>query len=194
MTGSLPAPSAPTVRAPGPVCPSGFTLIELIVTLAVAAILLALAAPSLVRVIQGARMAGELSSFASDLHYARSEAVRQGVNVSMCPSTTGTTCTGGVNWQAGWVVFSDPDASRSLEDGELILRRQQAWSGGDALESPSSTTAVLSFSRDGFAIGLPGSAVFSLRSPTLDATLTRCVTLSLAGKQRTIRADGQICT
>ena len=199
MSSRVPSPRLrrPDLRSHGSRGPHGtrgFTLTEVVVVLAVVAILMAIASPSLAPVIRGNRLAAEANNFAGDLLYARSEAIRLGVNVSVCPSTSGTDCTGGLSWQGGWIVFSDDNASRSVDNGELVLRRQQAWTGTDTLIAGNAQANVISFSRDGFSIGMPGTVVFTLRAVPADPNLVRCVTLNMAGRQRTLRPDGSTCS
>ena len=89
----------------------GFTLIELVIVIALAAILVSIASPSLVRIIQINRVATEATLFVGDLKAARAEAIRQGSNVTLCPSTNGSSCTGGLAWQAREFTASDLDGS-----------------------------------------------------------------------------------
>ena len=64
----------------------GFTLIELLVAIAIAAILIALAAPSFKQLIQSSTMSSNVNNFLADMRYARSEAIRRGGSVVMCRS------------------------------------------------------------------------------------------------------------
>jgi type IV fimbrial biogenesis protein FimT len=75
----------------------GFTMIELIVTMSVAAILAAIAAPSFVAISQGERRIAEVNDMVLALNYARSEAVKQN-------SPTGVSVTANGSWAAGWNV------------------------------------------------------------------------------------------
>lgn len=97
----------------------GFTLIELMVTLAVLGILLGLAAPS----FYNATLGSKLGSFANDLvgsvHLARSEAIKRNSIVTLCVSIDGTTCTSG-DWAQGWIVAV----------GSTTLLRQEALPAG----------------------------------------------------------------
>lgn len=90
----------------------GFTLLELLITVAVAAILIAVAVPSLTTFIQDSRDTAESDSLISSLEYARSEAVKEDADVEVCASanvstvTNGAnaTCSGSTSWSTGWIV------------------------------------------------------------------------------------------
>jgi type IV fimbrial biogenesis protein FimT len=84
----------------------GLTLIELMVTLAVLAILLALAAPSFTTFVKNARLDSATTDIQSALSLARSEAVTRREAVSVCMSTDGSTCTG-TAWKDGLLVFTN---------------------------------------------------------------------------------------
>ena len=91
----------------------GFTLIELMMTLTVAAIMMAIAIPSMRTFLQNQRIASTASTLMYALSYARSEAVKEnnpttlGVGgIEVCPSLNGATCDNAGNWSDGWVVLS----------------------------------------------------------------------------------------
>ena len=81
----------------------GFTLVELVVTIAVIGVLAAMAAPSMTAMIENGRMQGQASELAAALQQARSEAVRRNATVTICPSSDGSTCTSSGTW-AGWII------------------------------------------------------------------------------------------
>jgi type IV fimbrial biogenesis protein FimT len=88
---------------------SGFTLVELMIVVAIAAILLSLAAPTFREMLvkRSVQAAGE--TLASDMRFARSEALKRAAPTVICRSTDGTRCsnvTGG--WSDGWIVYVDP--------------------------------------------------------------------------------------
>lgn len=83
----------------------GFTLIELMVTLAVLAIVLSIAVPGFQKQILNNKSLALGEEFAQALNFARSEAVKTKKRVSICASSDGETCTG--NWSDGFIVFED---------------------------------------------------------------------------------------
>jgi len=91
-----------------PRCPRsrGFTLVELLVTIAVVAILAAIALPSYTSMIQRSDVSSASNRLLADLGYARSEAATLGTYVSVCPSTDGTSCSGSAAWESGWIVYT----------------------------------------------------------------------------------------
>ena len=85
----------------------GFTLVELAVTVAVAAILLALATPSFAELLRRNRLAAANNELVTALNVARAEALRRGRPVSICASANQRSCADSSNWATGWVVFED---------------------------------------------------------------------------------------
>jgi type IV fimbrial biogenesis protein FimT len=102
----------------------GFTLGETLMSLAVAAVALSLAAPGLEAITRSNRQAVSVNELVSTLHLARSTAVTRNAPVGVCASRDGETCKG--DWQDGWIAFVDQDASRAREAGEAVLDRVPA--------------------------------------------------------------------
>ncbi len=103
----------------------GFTLIELMMTLAVAAILITVAIPGFSTIIRDNRLVAGTNQLVTALAVARSEAVKRGSSVSVCASNNGSSCTG-TNWNQGWVVFADSSTAGSVDGTDTVLRVQGA--------------------------------------------------------------------
>lgn len=90
----------------GPARSRGFTLVELMVTCAVAGILTAMAVPAFNNFVLSDRDVGQINSLVASLNYARSEAVKRNLpgGVIVCPSADGQNCNGAGNWLGGWIV------------------------------------------------------------------------------------------
>src|SRR5580704_9506214 len=97
----------------GPARSLGFTLVEILITIAVAAILTAAAVPAFRSFLQNDRAMTQSTSLVLSLNVARSEAIKQDISggVSVCPSTDGLTCSGASMWEQGWIVLGSAAGS-----------------------------------------------------------------------------------
>lgn len=84
----------------------GFTLVELLVTISVAAILLSVAVPSYTSLIGSSHSSDAVKKLAASFSHARSEAVTRGENITVCASTDFAVCSGDTQWETGWIVLS----------------------------------------------------------------------------------------
>ena len=85
----------------------GFTIIELMITIAVIGIGLAIGVPAMNQFVLDNRLVSQINTLNSSLALARSEAVKQNEHTVVCVSSDGATCTAGANWNEGWIVFVD---------------------------------------------------------------------------------------
>lgn len=141
---------------------SGFTLIELIITMAIAAAVLTLGVPGLRELIRNNSRTAYVNDFVSSLNLARSEAVKRSAQVVICKSTTGSacntsTCASGTNcWEKGWLTFVDSDADGTLDSGEQILKFHQELGQVFTLRTDSNFSNWVAFLADGSSKGSGG--------------------------------------
>ncbi|SEJ23685.1 GspH/FimT family pseudopilin [Nitrosomonas eutropha] len=107
----------------------GFTMVELMITISIASILLAVAVPSYQSLMRESRLTAQANELMTALHYARSEAVKRGGRITICKSSDGATCNDG-SWQDGWLVFSDAGTAGAVDSDDEILRVFPKLSGG----------------------------------------------------------------
>lgn len=113
-----------------------FTLVELMVTLAVFAVLVTLAIPAFNSYVRSNRLSSETNALFGALSFAYQEAKIRGANVSVCRSSDGTSCAADTSgWNAGWIIFvnTDNDAPAVVDVGEEVLRVYGALSTGNTL-------------------------------------------------------------
>jgi type IV fimbrial biogenesis protein FimT len=175
----------------------GFTLIEVVITMAVAAILLSLAVPSFRYVTNSNRIAGESNGLVGDLQFARAEAIKEGRTVTVCVSTDGNTCASTATWQSGWIVFSDPTNVGVHDPSETVFRFQKSFSSTDTYVA-SNNVSTITFNRDGYAVGIPNGTLITLHDVSDTTAWTRCLSVNLSGEMTTIvagsAANGATCT
>lgn len=150
----------------------GFTLIELMVVIAVAAILATLAAPSFKSLIAAQRLRNASFDLVSDLLLARSEALKLQRTVVLTPSSTGAD-----GWATGWSINVDSSA------GAVITTRSGLPAAVRFVPTPSTLTS-LSYGPDG---RLTSGATFTVRAAEDDAqsmTAWSCVRLDATGRPK----------
>ena len=161
---------------------SGFTLIELIMTITVGAILLAIGVPSFRYVTSANRAASEINGLLGDMQFARGEAIKEGQTVTICAALNGAPpCLGTTAWQNGWIVFSDV-AGNGVFAGppDVLLKMQKTFSSTDVLNADNGITSV-TFSREGFTSSLPGPVIFRLQTTPVVTAYTRCLSATIVG-------------
>jgi type IV fimbrial biogenesis protein FimT len=138
---------------------AGFTIIELMITLVVAAILLAVAAPSFRDIIQNNRLTTEINTLSASLNLTRSEAIKRGSPVTLCKSNdfdASPSCVSAANWHDGWIVFDDIDSDGALDAGETIIRVVNGLTSGTTLVFATGKNDVI-YTANGFAVGDNGT-------------------------------------
>ncbi len=129
---------------------AGITLLEIMATVTIVMIVAAIAMPSYRTVIRTARLTTQIYDFNAALNLARSEAVKRGVPVTVCPSTNQTACgASGTQWESGWIVFVDNNNNQTVDTGEPILRAATALVAGYTLRGSTGLTSYVTMNPKG---------------------------------------------
>ena len=153
---------------------SGFTLLELLITVALISILAALAIPSMRSFSQNDRLTTNINTMIGHLAYARSEAVKRHAQVSICISNDTVGCTGG-NWEDGWIVYVDADANGTFDAATLnedILRVNQALDGNNTLTGTGAYGTQVTYDNRGFVTATGGFLLCDARTGAFGKTIT----------------------
>jgi type IV fimbrial biogenesis protein FimT len=157
---------------------SGFTLVELMVTLSVALILSVGTAEYLPNFIQEGRMISEVNEFVTALHLARSEAVKHGRRVVLCPSRDRINCGNSRDWPAGWMLFASDDRER--DPSEPLLQAGTLMGTGIDMTSGNYRKRIV-YQPDGSSGGSNSSFTFCERR---QRARPRVICLSNTGRPR----------
>lgn len=154
----------------------GFTLVELMVTLAVLAILLSIALPSFSELIRSSRAESQRTAVISSLGLARSEAIRRGTQVRVSPVS-------GTSWSSGWRIWVDSNANNAYDSGEAI-KEFAAFTGGNTL---TSSVSPIIFGSQGYQSGVTFGTTTTLqfRVGTSYCSLERDIKVNHLGRVST---------
>lgn len=174
-------------------------MIEVMVVVAIMAILASIAAPSFKSAIQSSQMTSGVNSFLADMRFARSEAIRRGGGVVLCrsnsPEATGALCdgtTGATNgWQTGWIIFHDLNNDGGKDAGETILRAQAPIATMDKILG-TTPTYTFRFNATGRLPGTAETIKFGDTAFTSSTQRTLCV--SFGGRARVAGNGSATCS
>ena len=163
--------------------PKGFTLVELMVAVSIAVILLTVAIPGFQSFVLNARRTALANDFVLALTYAKSEAVKRGVRVTVCSRQDDATCADSTTWDTGWLVFVDNDGDGTVDGGgttpDLVLQIFPALPGGSTLRAGDRR---VTFQSTGFSPGFNNTFRLCDSRGTAEG---RAIVLSLQGRVRT---------
>ncbi len=148
----------------------GFSLIEMLTTMSILAILLAIASPGLASLTSANSLSAAQGELAAAMMLARGEALKRGTPVGLAAAVP----LRGAEFSGGWTIFVDTNGNGAFDAGETIVRQQPAFHG-DVRVATSSGATVIAFNGRGFL------------TPSTMVTFTVCS--SLATKSYQVRVE-----
>jgi len=160
----------------------GMTLIEVLVTLSVLAILLAIGVPAFNQFVVSNRLSAYSSDMLSTLTLARSEAIKRNSRVVLCKSADGESCAAAGSWNQGWIVFADPNNNANRDAGEQAVYKVATLQSGYAFDGVNGFIGSVSYDTQG---GVTQAGTVTLCPPAPAASgQGREIVVSASGRPR----------
>jgi len=183
-------------RAAHPRLCRGFTLTEILATLAVASILMAGALPAVNSVGTLMTLSSTSNGFLSQLHLARSEAIKRSSRVVICKSADGMWCSAAGGWEQGSIVFHDLNNNGLREESELLIQRGEPLPSGFRLAGNQNVARYISFNPLGMTQLTTGgfqAGTLTLCSLSMERVPARQVVISAVGRPRIQKTHVAMC-
>lgn len=167
---------------------SGFTLLELMIALAIIGILLAVAAPSFREAMMNVRISAQTNDLMADLALARSEAVKRNQTVYLCTSRDQATCNGD-SWSQGWIVAVDANADNLWDSTEVAIKARPPAEGNNTIASVGHSLSGTALMIPYRASGTAGNVArrFAICDTRTTGTTGRRISISVTGRPQVER-------
>ncbi len=139
----------------------GFTLLELMITVTIAGIVVTIGVPYFRETIRQNRLTAYTNQFVSSLSLARSEAIKRGRRVVVCPSTDGAACAASGDYEQGWIVFADANPANNAtgDAGDVVIRVFEKMPAGMTSIGSTEVQSLVFYTPDGLAQKSDGTPV-----------------------------------
>jgi type IV fimbrial biogenesis protein FimT len=174
----------------------GYTLFELLVTLAVMSVLVAAAVQGMDAIGRSVKLSSFSNVFVSQLYLARSEAIKRNSRVVMCKSAEGVACAANGGWEQGWLVFHDRNNNGLRDAGEAIIHRVEPLPAGYRFSGNMNVARYISFSPTGGTRLISGAfqaGTLTLCRRSVELSEARQVVINAVGRPRIRRATLPDC-
>lgn len=171
----------------------GFTLLELLIGVALLALLLMLAIPPFRELVAVNRAAAHAQVVMTSLFLARTEAIKRNRQVTLCKSADGAACTTTGDWSQGWLVFVDESVVGVRDPAEEIVRVQQGLNDDFSLRN-TNAARWYAYRPDGSAASSGGlvTGTFRVCPGNGNAKLAYRVITNITGRPRVARGMGDL--
>ena len=167
----------------------GFTLLELVIVIAILGITTAFAAPELSTMIKNNRISGSANDFVAALQFAKAEAASQLNNVTICKkNNTSTGCTAGGDWQQGWIVFADTNGNAGVDAGEAILLNHEVLHTNITFGGTAGVTSSITYRPSGTTSITTVQTLIMCDDRSFDDNASRGILITITGRGSVMKA------
>ena len=152
----------------------GLTLLEMLITVAILALLVGVVAPSINTILVKNRVTGDINTLSAIAQQARFSAINEQFNVILCPTTSYSTCVS--DWANAKMVFIDENSNGSRDSSEPLIASSDPLNSGNTI---SGISGAISFSEQG---SISNSAPITICPKSKDASYASALLLSLYGR------------
>lgn len=172
----------------------GFTLVEVLTTMAIMAVLMAVAVPSLRSLMNSSKLTAASNALLWSMYLARSEAIKRGNRVVLCKTSDGLACAERGGWEQGWMVFHDIDNNGERDRNEAVIQRMLPLAPSLRLTGNSTVSKYVSFLSTGGTKMIGGAfQAGTLTVCNLSAGEGRQIVLNAAGRARIQKVSSTSC-
>jgi type IV fimbrial biogenesis protein FimT len=174
----------------------GYSLLELLLAVALLALVQTVVAPALTDVLHSVRLHSAAQVLADSLMRARSEAIARNGRVVVCKSAAGLACEAGANWEQGWIVFHDANNNAIRDADESILHREQALASIFRLSGNTPVSRYVSYTAYGrtkLTTGAFQAGTFTVCSERGERVQARQVIINNVGRARVTKTSSALC-
>lgn len=173
---------------------SGYTLVELVITVALGALILVIAMPGFAAITHKNRINSAATQLYLTLNTARSEALKRRSAVRVCPSADSSSCRTDGDWSAGWLIFEDGNGNNVPDGSEIIsLVNSKSLHAGIEMQVTSSMASYLQFQPTGGAIGSGGNTGELKICHSNSTVYSKTVSVSATGRVDAVSQDPTNC-
>lgn len=177
----------------------GFTLVELMITIAVMSLLLMIAVPSFTDAVLSMKLNSNANNLVASAHLARSEAIKRNAPITLCASANGASCATTGGWEQGWIVMcntSDNATCNAAGVNTIVIQRQSSTPAGflvsGALTGTTTVTRSLAFQPTG--VGTASTTLTVCRATPSAGKAERVVVINATGRPSVTKTASGSCT
>ncbi len=167
---------------------NGFTLLELLMGVAILGIIMGIATPSFVELISNNRMSSGVHDFVGALQMAKAESAARVVPATVCKkNVAGSGCLASGDWQQGWIVFTDLNGNASVDAGDTVVLNHEALGTGITFDGTAGVGNAITYNPSG-TTSITGTQVLIMCDARGYAESAMGILITITGRGNVMKA------